>query len=119
MANAFNAQSDPGVVFKFFSASQQSMRSIIASRSININTVALCVVFCKYRSHRIESPYHSINHQLQKSEAFQSVHHVTFILCYTVLYDFLGLRCRFGRHRAEVHRTSCALVFALIRVRKH
>ena len=47
------------------------------------------------------SPYHSINYQLQKSEAFQSVHHVTFILCYTVLYDFL------------------ALVFALIRVRKH
>ena len=32
---------------------------------------------------------------------FQSVHHVTFILCYTVLSDFL------------------ALVFALIRVRKH
>ena len=28
MARAFNAQSDPGVVFKFFSASQQSMRSI-------------------------------------------------------------------------------------------
>ena len=28
MASAFNAQSDPGVVFKFFSASQQSMRSI-------------------------------------------------------------------------------------------
>ena len=26
-----------------------------------------------------------------KSEAFQSVHHVTFILCYTVLYDFLLL----------------------------
>ena len=45
--------------------------------------------------------YHSINHLLQKSEAFQSVHHVTFILCYTVLYDFF------------------ALVFALIRVRKH
>ena len=32
------------------------------------------------------SPYRSINHLLQKSEAFQSVHHVTFILCYTVLY---------------------------------
>ena len=45
--------------------------------------------------------------------------HVTFILCYTVLYNFFGLRCRFGRHRAEVHRTSCALVFSLIRVRKH
>ena len=42
-----------------------------------------------------------MNHLLQKSEAFQSVHHVTFILCYTVLYNFLGL------------------VFALIRVRKH
>ena len=55
----------------------------------------------KYRSHRILSPYHSINHQIQKSEAFQSVHHVTFILCYTVLYDFL------------------ALVFSLIRVCKH
>ena len=35
------------------------------------------------------------------SEAFQSVHHVTFILCYNVLSDFF------------------ALVFALIRVRKH
>ncbi|RHH15945.1 hypothetical protein DW222_15795 [Blautia obeum] len=59
------------------------------------------IVFCKYCSHRILSPYRSINHQLQKSEAFQSVHHVTFILCYTVLYDFL------------------ALVFSLIRVCKH
>ena len=86
-----NAQSDPGVVFKTFSASQQS----------------------------ILSPYCSINYLRQKLEAFQSVHHVTFILCYTVLYVFLGLRCRFGRHRAEVHRTSCVLVFALIRVHKH
>ena len=74
----------------------------------------LWIVFCKYRSHRIKSPYRSINHLLQKSEAFQSVHHVTFILCYTVLYDFLGLRCRFGRHRAEVHRTSCGLRFATV-----
>ena len=52
-------------------------------------------------------------------EAFQLVHHVSFILCYTILYNFFGLRFRFGRHRAEVHRTSCALVFSLIRVRKH
>ena len=29
LANAFNAQSDPGVVVKFFSASPQSMRSIL------------------------------------------------------------------------------------------
>ena len=42
-----------------------------------------------------------------------------FILCYTVLYDFVGLRCRFGRHRTDVHRTSCALAFSLTRVRKH
>ena len=57
----------------------------IANRGVNINTVALGIVFCKYCSHRILSPYHSINHPFQKSEAFQSVHHVTFILCYTVL----------------------------------
>ena len=68
-----NAQSDPGVVFKSFSASQQS----------------------------ILSPYCSINYLRQKLEAFQSVHHVTFILCYTVLYNLF------------------ALVFSLIRVRKH
>ena len=69
-------------------------------RGVNINTVALGIVFCKYCSHRIKSPYHSINHLLQKSEAFQSVHHVVFILCYTVLEDFLFL------------------VFSLIRVHK-
>ena len=69
---------------------------------------------CKYCSYHILSPYHSINHSLQKSEAFQSVHHVTFILCYTVLYNFLGLHCRFGRHRAEVHWTSCSLRFATV-----
>ena len=57
----------------------------IANTGICINAVALWIVFCKYRSHRIKSPYRSINHLLQKSEAFQSVHHVTFILCYTVL----------------------------------
>ena len=91
----------------------------IVCTGININAVSSGIIFCKYCSHRILSPYRSINYLLQKSEAFQSVHHVTFILCYTVLYNFFGLRCRFGRHRAEVHRTSCALVFSLIRVRKH
>ena len=45
--------------------------------------------------------HRSINHSLQKSEAFQSVHHVVFILCYTVLEDYLSL------------------VFALIRVHKY
>ena len=62
-----------------------------ACTGININAVLIRIVFCKYCSHRIESPYHSINYQLQKSEAFQSVHHVSFILCYIVLYNFLSL----------------------------
>ena len=37
---------------------------------------------------------HLYKHQssVTKSEAFQLVHHVTFILCYTVLYNFFGLR---------------------------
>ena len=65
---------------------------------ININAVLIRIVFCKYCSHRIESPYHSIISK--KSEAFQSVHHVSFILCYIVLYNFLSL------------------IFSLIRVRK-
>ena len=68
---------------------------------ININAVPVWIVFCKYCSHRIISPYRPINHSLQKLEAFQSVHHVVFILCYTVLEDYLSL------------------VFALIRVRKY
>ena len=34
----------------------------IASRCMNINAVALWIVFCKYCSHRIPSPYYSINH---------------------------------------------------------
>ena len=72
-----------------------------ACTGININAVSSGIIFCKYCSHRILSPYRSINYLLQKSEAFQSVHHVTFILCYTVLYNFFGL------------------VFSLIRVRKH
>ena len=62
-----------------------------ACTGININAVLIRIVFCKYCSHRIKSPYRSINHLLQKSEAFQSVHHVSFILCYIVLYNFLSL----------------------------
>ena len=52
----------------------------------------------KYYLYRVS--FKSIN-QIKKSEAFQSVHHVSFILCYTVLYDFV------------------ALAFSLTRVRKH
>ena len=39
------------------------------------------------------APYCLINYLRQKLEAFQSVHHVTFILCYTVLKEVI----RFGR----------------------
>ena len=34
----------------------------ISRTGININAVALWIVFCKYCSHRIKSPYHLINH---------------------------------------------------------
>ena len=34
----------------------------ISRTGININAVALWIVFCKYCSHRIPSPYYSINH---------------------------------------------------------
>ena len=38
---------------------------------------------------QVKSMHSLINYLRQKLEAFQSVHHVTFILCYTVLYVFL------------------------------
>ena len=57
-----------------------------------------CILQISFLSYLISL---SFNQSLQKSEAFQSVHHVIFILCYNVLSDFF------------------ALVFALIRVRKH
>ena len=82
-----NAQSDPGVVFKSFSAFQQS----IANICINVNAVSLWIVFCKYCSHRILSPYRSINYLLQKSEAFQSVHCLSKtnnFHCWSFLYPF-------------------------------
>ena len=74
------------------------------------------VAWASYQRSEDETPYwrtlkangelnakypNGIEAQKEKLEAFQSVHHVTFILCYTVLEDFL------------------ALVFALIRVRKY
>ena len=70
-----------------------------ACTGVNINTIALWIVFCKYCSHRILSLL-IIQSSVKKSEAFQSVHHVSFILCYIVLYNFLSL------------------IFSLIRVRK-
>ena len=57
MASAFNAQSDPDVVFKSFFSFPTVNAEHIANRGVNINTVALGIVFCKYCSHRIKSPY--------------------------------------------------------------
>ena len=45
----------------------EAEKDLKTSRSININAVSVWIVFCKYCSHRIESPYHSISHLLQKS----------------------------------------------------
>ena len=55
----------------------------ITSRSININAVSMWIVFCKYCSHRIESPYHSI-----RSISISSPCHFYF-----VLYCFIDFSC--------------------------
>ena len=71
----------------------------ISGTGVNIYAIPVHIVFCVNNIH-IVSPSNQLI-KIRNSEAFQSVHHVTFILCYTVLYDFF------------------ALVFSLIRVRKH
>ena len=64
MASAFNAQSDLGVVLNLF-ASQQSMRAYnLAEYKYQCYISWVWIVFCKYCSHHIESPYHSISHLL-------------------------------------------------------
>ena len=65
----------------------------------DVYAVPVHIVFCVNNIH-IVSPSNQLM-KLKKSEAFQSVHHVSFILCYIVLYDFV------------------ALAFSLTRVRKH
>ena len=54
---------------------------------------------------QVKSMHSLLNYLRQKLEAFQSVHHVTFILCYTVLYNFLGLR--FATVGAKRTSTGC------------
>ena len=56
------------------------------------------IVFCVNNIH-IVSPSNQLI-KIRNSEAFQSVHHVSFILCYTVLYDFVSLAFSLTR----VHR---------------
>ena len=44
---------------------------------------------------------------------------MSLLFCVIMCYQFfLGFRCRCGRCKADIHRMSCTLVFALIRVRK-
>ena len=94
IASDVKAQSDPGVVFKFFGFPTINTE-YIACTGININAVLIRIVFCKYCSHRIESPYHSIISKKIRSISISS-------LCqfYFVLYNFLSL------------------IFSLIRVHK-
>ena len=66
---------------------------------VDVYAVPVHIVFCVNNIH-IVSPSNQLI-KLKKSEAFPSVHHVSFILCYTVLYDFV------------------ALAFSLTRVCKH
>ena len=68
-------------------------------------------------SQRFLSPYRSINYLLQKSEAFQSVHHVSFILCYMIF--FVSAAASVGTEQMSTGHLLCALIFSLIRVRKN
>ena len=46
--------------------SENKTENIQALKNDLINAVSVWIVFCKYRSHRIKSPYRSINHLLKK-----------------------------------------------------
>ena len=57
----------------------------------------ICIIAAVAEIH-IVSPSNQLI-TLKKSEAYQSVHHVSFILCYTVLYDFVALAFSLTRVR--------------------
>ena len=99
IASAFNAQSDPGVVFKFFSVSHSQCGAYSQHWYIHQCCFCVdCILQISFSSYQISLSF--CQSFVIKLEAFQSVHHVVFILCYTVLEDFLFL------------------VFSLIRVHK-
>ncbi|RGF57413.1 hypothetical protein DW019_05075 [Clostridium sp. AF37-5] len=50
-------------------------------------------------------------------EAFQSVHHVSFILCYMIF--FVSAAASVGTEQMSTGHLLCALIFSLIRVRKN
>ena len=95
MSSVFNAQSDPGVVLKFFSASQQSMRSISISSPCHFYFVLYCFIDFSWSP----LPLRSAQSRCPP--------------------DILWSSLRYGRCKADIHWMSCTLVFSLIRVRKH
>ena len=64
----------------------------IASTGIYINAVSAWIVFCKYCSHRIESPYHSIN----DPTSFIRYMLQAILACYTEFEERVGLMTERG-----------------------
>ena len=78
----------------------EEMMSLSSKACTGININAVLIGLYSANIVLIVSNLLIIQSSVKKSEAFQSVHHVSFILCYIVLYNFLSL------------------IFSLIRVRK-
>ena len=78
---------------------------------LDVYAVLVHIVFCVNNIH-IVSPSNQLI-KLKKSEAFQSVHHVSFILCYTVLYDFVALAFSLIEHIRESSPVT-NLVFSIV-----
>ena len=95
MASAFNAQSDPGVVFKFFSASQQCKHQYCCAWD--------CILQILFSSYQISLSLNQSFVAKIRSISISSPCH--FYLCYTVLYNFLGLR--FATVGAKRTSTGC------------
>ena len=119
MASAFNAQSDPGVVFQVLFSFPTVNAEHIANRGVNINTVALgdCILQILFSSYQISLSLNQSFVAKIRSISISSPCHFYF-----VLYCFIGFSwspLRYGRCKADIHWMFCTLVFALIRVRKH
>ena len=69
----------------------------VKTMGVDVYAVLVHIVFYVNNIH-IVSPSNQLI-TLKKSEAYQSVHHVSFILCYTVLYYFVALAFSLTRVR--------------------
>ena len=95
---SFNAQSDPGVVFNQFTCHFYFMLYCFIGFSWS-----MLPLFVPLRSVQSQRPLDVVNRSAQSR-------------CPP---DILWSSLRYGRCKADIHRMSCTLVFALIRVRKH